>query len=224
MGFDTLFKSPTIPSQPAENVVAQPVAVQAPLPEMQKKPERKRRTPAPPKPYNYRSQQLPDEVYRKGYAVGNRHLPKATYAQDYDALLFETAANNRVNGITALLDDGRNINMTNWQGETPLIHAARYGALTSLRLLLARGALPNIGDTRGLTALHYAAYRKNATMVDALLSAGADPYQPDTNGISAATLAEKIPANTAIVEKLRSVVPPQPTVKNKSRPRKRSPI
>jgi ankyrin repeat protein len=40
------------------------------------------------------------------------------------------------------------------EGNTPLHHAAKAGAIEAARLLLASGALPNVKNHVGSTALH----------------------------------------------------------------------
>jgi ankyrin repeat protein len=60
-------------------------------------------------------------------------------------------------------------------GETPLMTAARTGALGSVKALLAHGAIVDSKDHgRGQTALMWAAAEGHATVVQALIAAGAD--------------------------------------------------
>ncbi len=112
--------------------------------------------------FNYRKQYLPNEIYNKQYSRENRHLPVAQWESDYDALTFHAAATNNLNGLRALIQSGRNLFMSNAQGESLAMVAARHGAPDTLRYLLAKGVSPQGVDARG-----------NATITHALRTAGA---------------------------------------------------
>jgi ankyrin repeat protein len=101
----------------------------------------------------------------------------------------------------ALLQAGANVNCTDCAagqhtGQTPLMLAARYGAVTSaqnhlLRLLLRHGAKPNASTPAGYTALFFAAQaglRIDSGAIDTvseLLHAGADPAVAAQDGSTA---------------------------------------
>lgn len=51
-----------------------------------------------------------------------------------------------------------NINVADWDGCTPLMHAARKGSLDVLKALLLRNADVYAKDVRDMTALHHAAF------------------------------------------------------------------
>lgn len=106
--------------------------------------------------YNYQRQILPPNISRKQYRPDNRHLPQAVMREDYDRHLFGAVAANDVNGTRAFLDMGKSVNLMNARGETLLVTAARYGALDTARLLLARGASPSMAGTNGVTPLSIA--------------------------------------------------------------------
>lgn len=112
---------------------------------------------------------LPENIYKKSYDVHNRHLPVAHYEGDYDALVFLTAAQNNLNGLRALLDSGRNVDMTDAKGDTPLIVAVRNNASITARLLLARHANPNLADRSGQTPLAIATQMGNEPVKLAIL-------------------------------------------------------
>ena len=69
--------------------------------------------------------------------------------------------------------------------QTPLMVAAREGALEAARLLLRRGARLDARDSIGRTPLHIAArpwWQENAALVTLLLEAGAQPSIRDNQG------------------------------------------
>ena len=67
-----------------------------------------------------------------------------------------------------------NVDCANEDGFTPLIYAAKYGAISSLRVLLAAGADPNVQNAKGATALYFAAKGGQLDCVKALVESGAD--------------------------------------------------
>ena len=163
-----------------------------------KKPARKRkkakvRGSANERVYSWKTYVLPEVISKKKYDIRNRHLPKITYEQEYDALLFHTAARNNVNGLRSLLAKGVSLNIRNSWGETPLIVAVKSNAINTMRLLLARGANPNAADTSGNTALHYAASMGSYPMTEALLEMGASRNVSDVRGVTPAAYAQYSP-------------------------------
>ena len=70
---------------------------------------------------------------------------------------------------------GADIDATTNDGVTPLIEAARHGAIDTLKLLLDRSAKINVTDKAGLTALDYAIAKKQdwPVPVDTLIAKGA---------------------------------------------------
>lgn len=108
---------------------------------------------------------------------------------------------NDIPGSQALLQAGANVNCTDCAagqhaGQTPLMLAARYGAVTSpqnhmLRLLLRHGTNPNARTHEGYTALFFAAQaglRVDTGAIDTvteLLHAGADPAVAAQDGSTA---------------------------------------
>ncbi len=138
---------PPLPTQPQEKKAAQEI----PSPVTPKVKEKKAHAKKikhenisvasimPPRTY-YRSERLPDVIYRKSYDRENRHLPVAYYEKDYDALVFVTAANDDINGLRALLNIGRSVDMVNAFGETPLMIAVKHNAINTAHLLMMRHA------------------------------------------------------------------------------------
>lgn len=71
-------------------------------------------------------------------------------------------------------------------GWTPLMHAARQGALEGARALADGGADLNIKDPDGTTALVFAIINAHYDLAAMLLEKGADPNVTDTTGMGAA--------------------------------------
>jgi ankyrin repeat protein len=137
-------------------------------------------------PTEYR---LPAKIYKKEYDKLNRHLPEARYEHEYDHQLFLAVGNDRPDVVRTLLETGRNIEMRNAEGDTPLLYAVRTKAKNTLRMLLGRGANPNATNDKGVTALHYAILANSPQMANALLEMGADPNMPDIAGATPLMLA-----------------------------------
>jgi ankyrin repeat protein len=67
------------------------------------------------------------------------------------------AATGWLEAALVLLEGGADPNRADDRGVTPLMHAARWGQLEVLRLLLARGAAMDVAHPAcGRTAFHYA--------------------------------------------------------------------
>ncbi|MEI7668930.1 MAG: ankyrin repeat domain-containing protein [Pseudomonadota bacterium] len=99
---------------------------------------------------------LPAEIYKKGYDPENRHLPIVYYEKEYDNLVFLTAMHDDVDGLRAMLDSGRSVNLINSAGDTPLIAGVKNNSVRAVKLLLMRDADARITDRNGFTALQIA--------------------------------------------------------------------
>jgi len=119
---------------------------------------------------NYRTEYLPDNIYKKLYDSHNLHLPIAYYNSDYNQMAFITAARDDINGLNAILSTGKSVNLTNGQGETILMVAVKNNAINVARLLLARKANPNIADIQGITPIDVAKLNGNYQMIRAIES------------------------------------------------------
>jgi ankyrin repeat protein len=79
-----------------------------------------------------------------------------------------------------------------FDGETPLIYAARHRRDKFVEWLLKEGANPNFRDRRGLSALHHAVRRRlSDSTLRALQNAGADTRAVSNDGVSVARLATR---------------------------------
>lgn len=77
--------------------------------------------------------------------------------------------------LTAVIDGGVPVNLTNAKGDTLLILAAYHQHPSTVAALLQRGADTDRVNDMGQTAMACAVFRNNAEIVQALLDAGADP-------------------------------------------------
>ena len=91
--------------------------------------------------------------------------------------MFDLARAGATEELTATVDAGLPVNLTNDKGDTLLILAAYHNHPPTVAMLLERGADPARVNDRGQTALAAAVFRKNADSVRALLAAGADPAE-----------------------------------------------
>ena len=86
------------------------------------------------------------------------------------------AARNAVDTVRQLLADGHPADQRDADGLTPLMWAARAGAVDAMRVLLDGGADPNARDRRhGWTPLLHAIHKRRIDAVRLLLERGADP-------------------------------------------------
>src|SRR3954464_13572935 len=100
--------------------------------------------------------------------------------------VFDLARGGHTEELTAYVDAGVPVNLTNDKGETLLILAAYHGHSETVAALLDRGADHSRANDRGQTALAAAVFRQSSETVARLLQAGADP---DAGGPSARATA-----------------------------------
>jgi len=101
-------------------------------------------------------------------------------AIEVSLLLFSAADADCLALETKLLDAGASVDARDRLGARPLSHAARFGHLDMVDLLLARGA-PLTGRS-GITPIAAAAYAGSDEIVELLLAHGADERLADETG------------------------------------------
>ena len=74
------------------------------------------------------------------------------------------------------------VNEVDKRGQTPLIHASKFGAMKSMTALLEGGADVTVQCKEGGTALHWAAWFGRREAVQLLLEHGASPEAIDNEG------------------------------------------
>lgn len=122
-------------------------------------------------------------------------------AVEVSLALFSAADANCTGLATDLLDGGASVDARDRFGARPLSHAAKFGHLEMVDLLLARGAPINARNLAGATALYFAAERGHAAVAQRLIERGADVKLTGRSGISPVAAAAYA-GSDAIVEML----------------------
>lgn len=99
------------------------------------------------------------------------------------------AAEKGVADLDRLIKTGHNVNMSDADGETPLMKAANRGKLRAVDTLIKAGANVNAKDEDGTTALMEAADNGHNDVVLRLIEAGADVNARDHEGETALSKA-----------------------------------
>jgi len=115
--------------------------------------------------------------------------------------LFAAADRNCIGLATELLDYGASVDARDRFGARPLSHAARFGHLEMVDLLLARGAPIDARNLAGATALYFAAEGGHVSVAQRLMERGANVKLTGRSGISPVTAAAYA-GSDAIVEAL----------------------
>ena len=115
--------------------------------------------------------------------------------------LFSAIDGNCIAMATELLDHGASVDARDRFGARPLSHAARFGHLQMVDLLLARDAPINARNLAGATALFFAAEGGHTLIVQRLIERGADVKLVGRSGVSPVAAAAYA-GNDAIVEAL----------------------
>jgi ankyrin repeat protein len=122
-------------------------------------------------------------------------------ATEVSLTLFSAADGNCVALAAELLDGGASVNARDRFGARPLSHAARFGHLEMVDLLLARGAPIDARNLAGATALYFAAEAGRTSVAQRLIQRGADVKLTGRSGISPVAAAAYA-GNDTIVEAL----------------------
>ena len=122
--------------------------------------------------FSYKTQRLPEEIYKRQYDGKNRHLPRRMVDADYRHAYFVAAGRDDVNGVRAMLNAGYPVDRQDVWGDTALMVAAKSGAVNVVRYLLARGANAQIENKHGQTVMTIANSNRNRGILAALHSAG----------------------------------------------------
>ena len=117
---------------------------------------------------------------------------------DFAHQMFELAREGQTEKITAYVDEGLPVNLTNDKGDTLLILAAYYNHPETVAALLERGADSARLNDRGQSALAAAVFRSSERAVLALLAAGADPAAGQPSALAMAQFFE-LPEMSALL-------------------------
>src|SRR4051794_40364761 len=91
------------------------------------------------------------------------------------AKIFDFAREGDAPSLTAYLEAGVPVDLTNDRGDTLLMLAASYGPPAAVSAILAAGADPNLVNGAGQTPLAGAVFKGEVDVLTALIAAGADP-------------------------------------------------
>jgi ankyrin repeat protein len=94
--------------------------------------------------------------------------------------------------LTAYLDSGVPVDLTDAEGNTLVMLAAYNGQPSTVRLLAERGADVNRVNGRGQTPIAGAVFKAETEVVRALLAAGADPRAGRPNAIDTARMFQQM--------------------------------
>jgi ankyrin repeat protein len=92
-----------------------------------------------------------------------------------DARLANAVKNRDKTAARALLKQRADVNAPDAEGMTPLLWAAHWNDLDTVKLLVGAGANTKAANRYGVTPLHEACTVGNVSMIETLLKAGADP-------------------------------------------------
>lgn len=106
------------------------------------------------------------------------------------AKVFDFARAGATESITAYVDAGIPVNLTNDSGDTLVMLAAYYGHAETVAALLDRGGDPNRLNDRGQSPLAGAVFKSEPEVVRALLAGGADPQAGQPTAIQTAHMFE----------------------------------
>ena len=108
----------------------------------------------------------------------------------YAHRMFDLARGGETAALSAQVDAGLPVDLTNDKGDTLLLLAAYYDRPETVIALLERGADPSRVNDRGQTALAAATFRRSTSSVQALLAAGADPTAGGPSAVDTARFFE----------------------------------
>jgi ankyrin repeat protein len=114
--------------------------------------------------------------------------------------VFDLARGGHTEELTAYVDAGVPVNLTNDKGDTLLILAAYHGHPVTVGALLDRGVDHSRVNDRGQTALAAAVFNQSAETVTRLIEAGADPDAGSPSARATATFFD-LPAMVELLDR-----------------------
>jgi uncharacterized protein len=105
--------------------------------------------------------------------------------------LFALAREGRIEPLSAYVDAGVEVNLSNHHGDSLVMLAAYHGHADTVAALLERGADPNRPNDRGQTPLAGAVFKGEAEVIRVLVAGGADPEAGHPSALATAALFER---------------------------------
>ncbi|MEV0919951.1 ankyrin repeat domain-containing protein [Streptomyces sp. NPDC049967] len=105
--------------------------------------------------------------------------------------VFDLARHGDTDALTAYVDAGVPVNLTNDRGDSLLMLAAYHGHAPAVTALTGRGADPDRANDRGQTPLAGAVFKGEDAVIAALLAAGADPAAGTPSALDTARMFGK---------------------------------
>ena len=102
--------------------------------------------------------------------------------------LFNLARAGETETLSAYVDAGVPVNLTNDSGDTLVMLAAYHGHAGAVTALLDRGADPNRLNDRGQAPLAGAVFKSESEVVRALVQGGADPAYGQPSAVDTARM------------------------------------
>ena len=101
------------------------------------------------------------------------------------------ASRDKTDDVIRMLQDHKEANVTDDNGETPLCYAAQFGDVRMAQALLYYGAQADGRDPFGNTPLHWAAQRGSTDVIQLLLGAKAAVDVQNKQGVTPLMMAAK---------------------------------
>lgn len=128
-----------------------------------------------------------------GFAVVALCRPVVAQALDLSGIytIAGAASRDKTDDVIRMLEDHKDANVTDMNGETPLCYAAQFGDVRMAQALLYYGAQVDARDPFGNTALHWAAQRGSTDVIQLLLGAKASVDTQNKQGVTPLMMAAK---------------------------------
>lgn len=105
--------------------------------------------------------------------------------------IFDLSRAGDTDALTAYVDAGVPVNLTNGNGDSLVMLAAYHGHAAAVRALVERGADADRANDKGQTPLAGAVFKGSDDVVRALLDGGADPAAGTPSAIDTARMFGK---------------------------------
>jgi ankyrin repeat protein len=161
---------------------------------------------------NYKTQVLPEVIYKKEYNKENQHLPKVVYYSEYDNHAFQAVEKGELEALQALISVLDTVDIRNDLGDTLLSQAIKLNHLHLVNTLIANGANVNSINNDGLSIINLAINTADIGLIKSLLNTNIELNVKDNLGRNAADYARKA-GNDEIVQLIEEAIRKKSEVK-----------